>query len=148
MTSSIGKFTAAVAAVQNENSLSLANLNFDFTLIKLDAPTEFKGLGMTISKERKSKAEDGALHKTARKLGALFESYLPPAQNLIRPYGVRVSECQRSPRSHPSTPKEHKDGMEFLQVRLAQTVQASGLPLPQEPGPSRYIYLPACWLVY
>lgn len=37
-------------------------------------------------------AEDGPLHRTARKLGALFEQILPPIKTLIKAYGVRVSE--------------------------------------------------------
>jgi hypothetical protein len=38
MAGSIGKMTASLASVQNENTLALANLNFDFSLVKLEAP--------------------------------------------------------------------------------------------------------------
>jgi len=47
MAGPIGRVTAALATVHNENAVSLANLNFDFTLIKLEAPKEFSALGAT-----------------------------------------------------------------------------------------------------
>ena len=40
MAGTIGRITAAVTSVHNENAASLANLNFDFTLVKLEAPPE------------------------------------------------------------------------------------------------------------
>ena len=39
MNNTISRVTAAMTAIYNENSVSLANLNVDFTLIKLEAPT-------------------------------------------------------------------------------------------------------------
>ena len=98
---SLGRVTAALATVHNENSASLANLNFDFTLVKLEAPAEYNGLGATISRKRKDDAEDGALHRTARKLGALFEGLLPPTEDLFRAYGRRVSEISFMPDINP-----------------------------------------------
>ena len=70
MTSLVGKVSGSVAALYNENSLALANLNLDFTLVKLEVPREFDSLALSLSKKRKADAEDGALHRTARKLGA------------------------------------------------------------------------------
>jgi hypothetical protein len=49
MAGTIGRITAALSSIHNENSLSLANLNFDFTLVKLEAPVEYQPLGTTIS---------------------------------------------------------------------------------------------------
>ncbi|KAM3072718.1 hypothetical protein ACMFMF_007051 [Clarireedia jacksonii] len=92
MAGSIGRITAALGTVHNENTASLATLNFDFTLIKLEAPVEYTGLGQAISKTRKINAEEGNLHKTARRLGALFKDVLPETEDLLRPYGTRVSE--------------------------------------------------------
>ncbi|KAE8441883.1 hypothetical protein EG329_004189 [Mollisiaceae sp. DMI_Dod_QoI] len=89
--------TAAIVAARNENSLSLANLNFDFSIVKLEAPTEFRGLGGVISKRRKIDAEEGVLHKTARRLGALFKDLLPHTDVLFRAYGTRTSEISSSP---------------------------------------------------
>ncbi|KAH7400316.1 hypothetical protein BKA64DRAFT_479286 [Cadophora sp. MPI-SDFR-AT-0126] len=95
MSSIVGKLTAAVAAVQNENQLSLANLNFDFTLVKYEAPKEFGGVGAIISPQRRANAEEGVMHRTARKLGALFEGRLPPTTALFKAYGTRVSEISK-----------------------------------------------------
>jgi hypothetical protein len=102
MAGTLGKLNVAIASVQNEASASLATLNFDFTLIKLEAPVEFHGLGSTISHKRKKDAEEGRLHKTARRLGALFEGSLPPAEELFRAYGTRVSEISSMPTINPT----------------------------------------------
>ncbi|KAL8850111.1 MAG: hypothetical protein Q9221_004928 [Calogaya cf. arnoldii] len=96
MAGAIGRVTAAAAAVVNENQVSLINLNFDFTLIKREAPKEFGGLGSMMSLKRKTNAESGAFHRTARKLGALFEGSLPNIERLMKAYGVRVSEIAQS----------------------------------------------------
>ena len=76
----------------NENTLALANLKFDFSLLKVEAPTEFKGLGKALSQRRKFEAEDGSQHKTARKLAALFDQLVPSTPELIKAYGLRSSE--------------------------------------------------------
>lgn len=96
MAGTIGRVTAAAAAAYNENQVSLINLNFDFTLMKFEAPKEFGGLGSMMSWKRKTNAESGAFHRTARKLGALFEGTLPDIQGLMKAYGVRVSEIAQS----------------------------------------------------
>ncbi|KAL2064516.1 hypothetical protein VTL71DRAFT_3653 [Oculimacula yallundae] len=101
MAGTIGRITAALTSIHNENAVSLANLNFDFTLVKLEAPREYNGLGANISKLRKVEAEEGVLHKTARKLGALFKEILPPAEDLFRAYGTRVSEISAMPSINP-----------------------------------------------
>jgi hypothetical protein len=98
-----------MTAVYNENAVSLANLNIDFTLIKLEAPPEFLGVGKTISHNRKKSAEDGSVHKTARKLGALFASKMPSTPELYRAYGKRVSEISQSAKANPQPTA--KDGL-------------------------------------
>jgi hypothetical protein len=103
MSSLVGKVTGSVAALYNENSLALANLNLDFTLVKLEVPREFGSLALSLSKKRKTDAEEGALHRTARKLGALFEGSLPPTQGLLRAYGERVSEISSMPTVNPKS---------------------------------------------
>lgn len=75
-----------------ENTLALAHLNFDFTLVKVEVPQEYQGLRNALSKRRVENAEEGPLHRTARKLGALIEQILPPIKTLIKAYGIRVSE--------------------------------------------------------
>ena len=44
---SLGRVTAALGAAHNENTLALANLNFDFSLIRVDAPPEFRQFGVS-----------------------------------------------------------------------------------------------------
>ena len=47
--SGIGKLTNPFFLGTNENTLALANINLDFSLVKLEAPKEFLGLGSTLS---------------------------------------------------------------------------------------------------
>ncbi|KAM5349421.1 hypothetical protein ACJ41O_005926 [Fusarium nematophilum] len=89
---SFGRLQAALAAATNEVTVAAANLNFDFTLIKCEAPKEFQELGSALSQKRKDNAEGGSTPITARRLGALFEGMLLFTPNLIKSYGTRVSE--------------------------------------------------------
>lgn len=99
--SSLGKIIGAAIYGSAETTVALANINFDFSLMKVDAPTEFLGLGASLSKQRKGDAEEGFRHVTARKLGALFESALPETPHLIQAYGKRVTEIAGSPKVNP-----------------------------------------------
>jgi hypothetical protein len=109
MSGVIGRVAAALRTIHNENAVSLANLNIDFTLIKMEAPPEFKGVGTTISEDRKINAEDGAVHRTARKLGALFEGIIPSTPELYKAYGTRVSGLSQSTKINPKP--SPRDGM-------------------------------------
>ncbi|KAF4632369.1 hypothetical protein G7Y89_g5758 [Cudoniella acicularis] len=109
MNGAISRVAAALATVHNENAVSLANLNFDFTLIKMEVPPEFRAVGSTMSEDRKANAEDGTVHKTARKLGALFESIIPATPELYKAYGTRVSELSQSTKINPKP--SPRDGM-------------------------------------
>jgi hypothetical protein len=93
---SISRITPSLVSATNENTFALVNLNADFSLIKLEAPNEFKELGKSLTHHRRDLAEEGAVHRTARRLGALFESIAPVAPSVIRAYGTRVSEISRS----------------------------------------------------
>lgn len=98
---SIGKIQAALAAATNEVTLAAANINFDFTLIKCEAPKEFKILGSALSKNRKDNAECGPIHVTAQRLGALFDGLCPSTPHLLKTYGTRVSEiAQEAKKTH------------------------------------------------
>ena len=108
--SSLGRLTAALGVAHNENTLALANINFDFSLFRVDAPLEFRALGANLSANRRQEAETGTPHRTARKLGALFEGVLPHVPELARAYGQRVSEissCQLY------NPRENGEGGPF-----------------------------------
>src|SRR5271168_2187085 len=98
---SIGKLALSLTAGVQETTLALANVNFDFTMIKMEAPPEYHGLGSRLSKRRKLEAEEGLVHATARQLGALFADILPPVPNLARAYGLRASEISANPVINP-----------------------------------------------
>ena len=107
---SLGRLTAALGVAHNENTLALANINFDFSLFRVDAPLEFRALGANLSANRRQEAETGTPHRTARKLGALFEGVLPHIPELARAYGQRVSEIS----SHQLyNPRETGEGGPF-----------------------------------
>lgn len=89
--------TARLAGFSRELTVAAANLNFDFTLFKVEAPKEYSGVSDSLTEVRRENAENGALHRTARKLGALFDGIPPPAEHLLAAYGNRVSEiCQKA----------------------------------------------------
>jgi hypothetical protein len=96
MSSAIGRITAALASATNDITVAAAAVNFDFSLVKVEAPAEFHALGKVLSDRRRFEAENGAAHVTARKLGALFEHVGPSAPDLIKAYGRRVSEISES----------------------------------------------------
>ncbi|KAF2963145.1 hypothetical protein GQX73_g10435 [Xylaria multiplex] len=91
-----GSLVAAGVSARNENTLALANLNFDFSLVKIDAPKEFLQLGKALSPWRRKNAEEGSTHRTARKLGALFEQIANPPEELVTAYGRRASEISHA----------------------------------------------------
>ena len=97
----LGKVAASVLSASNENTLALSHIKFDFSLVKLEAPVEFNPLGTVLSHRRKSEAEGGGSHRTARRLGALFEQEIPSTPTLVSAYGKRVSEIIQSPGINP-----------------------------------------------
>jgi hypothetical protein len=100
-TMSFGRLTAAVLSGTIDTSVALANLNFDFSLVKVEAPIEYKDLGISLSHHRSKEAENGIAHITARKLGALFSDVAPVSPNLMRAYGLRASEIAKSSKFNP-----------------------------------------------
>jgi hypothetical protein len=104
---SIGKINPAFTSLSNELTVAAAAFNLDFSLIKFEAPKEFHGVRDALSVSRRSNAEDGMAHITARKLGALFESIFPPIPHLIEAYGKRASEISSSADSAKSKGAEY-----------------------------------------
>ena len=98
---SIGKWTNALVSGVNENNLSLANINLDFSLIRVTAPEEYLPLGQAMSLQRRQTAEEGPVHQTARRLGALFSQLAPKTPKLVKAFGQRVSEIMRTPGANP-----------------------------------------------
>ncbi|KAK0616556.1 hypothetical protein B0T14DRAFT_523374 [Immersiella caudata] len=92
----IGRLQAALANATNEVTVAAANINFDFCLVKYDAPKEYHPIGALLSMRRKEDAESGKSHVTARRLAALFQNICPDTPNLIAAYGQRVSEISKA----------------------------------------------------
>ncbi|KAL9623100.1 MAG: hypothetical protein Q9160_002614 [Pyrenula sp. 1 TL-2023] len=98
---SIGKIISSAFQVSQEVTNTLATLNFDFTLLKVEAPKEYASFGMALSSQRRTEAESGTSHQVARKLGGLFQDDLPDTPHLVSAYGKRASEIAESPQSNP-----------------------------------------------
>ncbi|KAI9786739.1 MAG: hypothetical protein M1816_007810 [Peltula sp. TS41687] len=98
---SIGRITPAIISGTVDTTLALANINFDFSLLKVEAPQEFHGLGHSLSTSRRTEAEAGTVHTTARKLAAIFGSKLPSTPGLLEAYGLRASEIAKASTSVP-----------------------------------------------
>ncbi|KAJ4375334.1 hypothetical protein N0V83_002420 [Neocucurbitaria cava] len=62
----------------------------------MEAPVEFSGIVSALSARRRVEAEEGPSHKTARRLGALFEDLVPSTPKLISAYGLRMSEIMNT----------------------------------------------------
>ncbi len=114
--SSLGRLANSLFSLTNENTVALANLNFDFTLFKFEAPKEFRSIGNNLSLRRRDDAEEGKHHKTARKLAALFESLVPPTPSLLKAYGTRASEIACHPGANPKGSKEHGPFADFVGI--------------------------------
>ena len=104
----MGRLSAKLLSAANENTLALTHLKFDFSLIKVEAPTEFTGFGEALSKRRWNDAEDGLHHKTARRLSAFLEQLVPSTPYLIRTYGLRSTEIVQT--SHVNPKGSSRDG--------------------------------------
>ncbi|KAI1408435.1 hypothetical protein F5Y13DRAFT_204797 [Hypoxylon sp. FL1857] len=89
------KFEGSIFSAKNENNLALLHGNVDFSLIKVEVPKQFEGLGKALSKYRLENAENGPQHRTARRLGALFEQIIPNIDALVSAYGERSSDIAK-----------------------------------------------------
>ena len=99
--SALGRITNSIFSGTNENTLALASINVDFSLLKFEAPREYVGLGTALSHRRRIDAEEGPLHQTARKLGAVFEKKIPSTPTLVKAYGSRASTIFETPGVNP-----------------------------------------------
>ncbi|KAI0389578.1 hypothetical protein F5Y17DRAFT_469596 [Xylariaceae sp. FL0594] len=112
----LGKIQACIASATQKTTLALANLKFDFALVKVEAPPEYRELGLALPKKRRSEGENGPIHVTAQRLGALFRSVLPETPNLIRVYGQRASEIAKSMPSPSQDAKTYGPFSEYLGI--------------------------------
>ena len=137
----LGKLTANFFSAANENNLALAHLKFDWSLVKVEAPREYSGFGEALSSRRRVDAEDGLNHRTARRLGALFEQLIPDTPLLIKAYGIRATEIAQTGKINPrgsskDGPFESYVGADGTAMWAAAT---SGIP-------ALGVYLLACLL--
>lgn len=88
----LGKIQAALASANNEVTLTAANFNLDFTLVKFEAPREFQPVRSILTSSRRKEAEAGPTHVIARRLAALFDGVNVSTPDLLKAYGTRVSE--------------------------------------------------------
>lgn len=93
-----------------ESNIALAHINFDFSLVKCEAPVELQLLGKQLSKSRRQSAEDGSFHILARRLGVLFDDVLPDVPALLEAYGTRASEIVQEMTQKTENPKVIVDG--------------------------------------
>ena len=61
-------------------TLALANLNLDFSFVKIEAPTEYRQLGVVLAKSKRSAAEVGEAHA----LLAVWAPYSSPPRRIHR----------------------------------------------------------------
>jgi hypothetical protein len=101
MAASIGKVAVGLVSATNENTVALASINFDFSIIKVVPPAEFGGVGLSLTTKRRQEAEDGPTHSIARKLAALFGRELPDTPELIKAYGIRATEVVDNSAANP-----------------------------------------------
>ncbi|OJJ69529.1 hypothetical protein ASPBRDRAFT_209089 [Aspergillus brasiliensis CBS 101740] len=99
--SAASRMNNSLLSATNENNLQLASFNFDFSLLKFEAPPEFQRLGSMLSTNRRKDAEEGPSHVTARRLGALFEEVIPRTPLLVKAFGNRISEVVETPGINP-----------------------------------------------
>ncbi|KAG9506487.1 hypothetical protein J7337_000018 [Fusarium musae] len=137
----IQKIGASLISQTAEANFGLATFNVDFSVIKLQAPAEYKPLGNELTPSRRSAAEDGMPHVTARKLGALFQDWIPPVPDLIKAYGRRAVEIAQCRSVNPKASKsdgifaEHI-GIDGTAIWAAATSGPHAIP----------VYLLACML--
>lgn len=127
----VNRLQAALAAATNEVTVAAANLNFDFTLVKYEAPKEYQALGNVLSTKRKDNAEFGSSHILARQLGALFEDICPATPRLLEAYGKRASEIaeasERDSKPYKGTLFGEYTGIDGTSIWAAATSSKSAL---------------------
>ena len=120
-------------------------MNFDFSVVKWDAPKEFQDVGKCLSTKRKKEAEDGPLHTVVRKLSVLFaqDGDLPEVPHLINAYGKRASAISRNPELNP------KGSLDFGPFAENIGADATSIWAAATSGPGAIaVHLLACMLAY
>lgn len=98
----LGRITNSLLSGVVDTTISLATLNADFSLVRVTVPKEYNVVGQSLSRQRRSNAEEGPFHQATRRLGALFGDIAPSTPHLIRAYGSRISEIISHPGVNPT----------------------------------------------
>jgi len=71
--------------------VAAANINFDFTLVKYEAPKKYQQLGKLLSLKRKHNAELGIVYKV---LDELIDGVVWDPGLVVEEQGLRVEVCR------------------------------------------------------
>lgn len=141
----ISRLQASLAQATNEVTVAAASINFDFCLVKYEAPKEYRPIGKLLSIKRKQDAEHGASHATARRLTALFDGICPNTPNLITAYGNRVSEISQQATDRES--QEHSKSIFGLYTGVdATSIWAAATSSQGSMAGAIHVHLLACML--
>jgi hypothetical protein len=102
---------------------------------RAEAPQEFAGLGNSLTRSRRALAEDGPVHQTARRLGALFESIVPT----VLPSSAHTAHASRKYRKALEKILRRRDTASSRSV-LVLMARRFGLLRPREDRPHRSTY--------
>ncbi|KEY65335.1 hypothetical protein S7711_01846 [Stachybotrys chartarum IBT 7711] len=98
---SFGRLSNSMLSATIENTLALVNINFDFSVFRVDPSEEYAPIGLALTNTRRQEAESGTIHATACQLGFLFHQLLPNTPRLLYSYGKRTSEILARPDINP-----------------------------------------------
>ncbi|CRK25823.1 hypothetical protein BN1723_013709 [Verticillium longisporum] len=111
---SIGKISFSGASFTSENTVALLHLNVDVCFWRCDPSPEFVPVGSALTVKRRVEAESRSIHRTACKLGFLFNEVIPDTPNLVKAYGKRVSEILALPKVKPQGTEEDEPFRPFI----------------------------------
>jgi hypothetical protein len=97
----LGRITNSLTSLTNENTVALVNVSLDLSLLRCQPLEEYLPVGPALTRRRKEEAESGQIHRTACKLGFLFDDVIPDTPKLRRAFGKRVSEILSRPEVNP-----------------------------------------------
>jgi hypothetical protein len=142
----VGRLQAALASATNEVTVAAANINFDFSIVKYEAPKEFHPVGQLLSDRRKRDAEDGKSHTTARRLAVLFAGVCPKTPALVAAYGKRASDIatratSNVSKAHFASVFSQYTGVDATSMWAAATSSPNGAD-----GGAIHVHLLACML--
>lgn len=103
----VPQLRGSVVTNQAESHANLVGFYVDFSLVSVQAPSEYQDIGQSLSTRRRNDANEGQSHLTAVQLGFLFGGIAPKVPSLIRAYGLRCSEIASSPTFNPRGTTQH-----------------------------------------